>query len=75
MIDKLPQPILVKGIRSFLEHAGFYRRFIKDFSKISKPLCMLLEHDRPFNFDEDCLKAFAGLNRAIVTAPIVIMSD
>ena len=42
-IEKLPPPTLVKGVRSFLGHAGFYRRFIKDFSKISKPLSKLLE--------------------------------
>ena len=53
VIDKLPPPISVKGIRSILGHVGFYRRFIKDFSKITKPLCMLLEHDKPFNFYED----------------------
>ena len=57
VIDKLPPPISVKGIRSFMGHARFYRRFIKDFSKIAKHLCMLLEHDRPFNFDEDCFKS------------------
>ena len=45
VIENLPPPISVKGIRSFLGHAGFYRRFIKDFSKISKPLCNLLEKD------------------------------
>ena len=39
VIDKLPPPTSVKGIRSFLRHAGFYRRFIKDFSKVAKPLC------------------------------------
>ena len=52
VIDKLVPPISVKGIRSFLRHVRFYRKLIKDFSKIPKPLYMLLEHDRPFNFDE-----------------------
>ena len=47
VIDKLPPPTSVKGIRSFLGHAEFYRRFIKDFSKIAKPLCMLLEDEDP----------------------------
>ena len=42
-IEKLPYPRDIKGIRSFLRHAGFYRRFIKDFSKISKPLTNLLQ--------------------------------
>ena len=41
-IEKLPPPSSVKGIRSFLGHIGFYRRFIKDFSKIAKPLSNLL---------------------------------
>ena len=44
-IEKLPPPTNVKGIRSFLGHAGFYQRFIKDFLKIVKPLCNLLEKD------------------------------
>ena len=73
MIDKLLPPTSVKGIRSFLGHAGFYRRFISNFSKIAKPLYMLLEHDRPFQFDEECLKAFIEL--ALITAPIVIILD
>ena len=38
VIENLPPPVNIKGIKSFLGHAGFYRRFIKDFSKISKPL-------------------------------------
>ena len=41
-IEKLPPPSSVKGIRSFLGHTGFYRRFIKDFSWIAKPLSILL---------------------------------
>ena len=44
-IEKMPCPKDIKGIRSFLGHAGFYRRFIKDFSKISRPLTDLLQKD------------------------------
>ena len=66
VINKLPPPTLVNGIRSFLGHVGFYKRFIKDFSKIAKPLCMLLEHDRPFNFNENCLNVFIELKKALV---------
>ena len=51
VIKTLLPPTIVKGIRSFLERAGFYRRFIKDFSKISKPLCRPLEKDAKFDFD------------------------
>ncbi|CAL0329822.1 unnamed protein product [Lupinus luteus] len=58
VIEKLPPPTNIKGIRSFLGHAGFYRRFIKDFSKIAKPLCNLLLKESPFNFDNSCLEAF-----------------
>ena len=43
VIKRLPPPFSVKGVRSFLGHAGFYRIFIKDFSKIAHPLCKLLE--------------------------------
>jgi len=50
VIDKLPPPTNVKGVRSFLGHVGFYRRFIKDFSKITQPLTKLLEKDAPFDF-------------------------
>ena len=55
VIEKLPPPANVKAIRSFLGHAGFYRRFIKDFSKIAKPLSNLLAADTPFVFDTKCL--------------------
>ena len=57
-IKTLMSPTTMKGIRSFLGHAGFYRRFIKDFSKISRPLCRLLEKDANFDFDESCRSAF-----------------
>nr|GFA86610.1 reverse transcriptase domain-containing protein [Tanacetum cinerariifolium] len=58
VIAKLTHPITVKGIRSFLGHVGFYRRFIQDFSKISRPMTRLLEKNTPFIFSEDCIKAF-----------------
>nr|GFA56831.1 reverse transcriptase domain-containing protein [Tanacetum cinerariifolium] len=58
VITKLPHPTTVKGVQSFLDHVGFYRRFIKDFSKISRPMTHLFEKDTPFIFSEDCIKAF-----------------
>ncbi|KAK2359233.1 hypothetical protein QL285_084625 [Trifolium repens] len=75
VIEKLPPPVNVKGIRSFLGHAGFYRRFIKDFSKIAKPLSNLLNKDKSFNFDHDCLTAFNDLKERLTTAPIIIAPD
>ena len=65
VIEKLPPPMNVKGIRSFLEYVGFYRRFIKDFSKITKPLSNLLRRDFVFKCDEgsdgdDAAEGFPG---------------
>ena len=57
VIEQLPPPMNVKGIHSFLGHAGFYKRFIKDFSQISRPLMNLLAKDVPFEFIDECLKA------------------
>nr|GEV86571.1 reverse transcriptase domain-containing protein [Tanacetum cinerariifolium] len=57
VIAKLPHPTTVKGIRSFLGHAGFYRRFIQDFSKIARPMTHLLEKDTLF-FSKVCVEAF-----------------
>lgn len=74
-IEKLPPPTSVMGIRSFLGHAGFYRRFIKDFSKITKPLCSLLEKDSIFKFDEDCKLAFELLKKKLTTAPVIVAPD
>ena len=74
-IKTLMPPIIVKGIRSFLGHAGFYRRFIRDFSKISKPLCRLLEKDANFDFDESCRSAFEEIKSKLVTTPIMLTPD
>jgi hypothetical protein len=65
----------VKSLRSFLGHAGFYRRFIKDFSKITKPLTHLLQKDVPFDFDKKCLAAFRTLKSVLVSAPIIQPPD
>ncbi|GJX61445.1 reverse transcriptase domain-containing protein [Tanacetum coccineum] len=72
VIAKLPHPTTVKGIRSFLGHAGFYRRFIKDFSKISRPMTHLLEKSTPFIFSEECIQAFQTLKKKLTKAPILI---
>ena len=71
MISKLPSPTNVKIVRQFLGHAGFYRRFIKDFSKIVKPLYKLLEKDAKFLWDEDCKRSFHELKAYLTTTPIV----
>ncbi|GJR95357.1 reverse transcriptase domain-containing protein [Tanacetum coccineum] len=65
-------PTDIKGIRSFLGHAGFYRRFIKDFSKIARPLTKLLEKDTPFEFDDACHNAFKLLKEKLTCAPVII---
>ena len=75
VIEKLPPPSSIKGVCSFLGHVGFYRRFIKDFSKIAKLLTSLLIKVVPFNFDQYCLDAFCKLKEALVSAPIIQTPD
>ena len=75
IIKTLLPPSTVKGIRSFLGHAGFYRRFIRDFSKIVRPLCRLLEKDAKFNFDESCQYSFDEIKSRLVEAPIMAKLD
>jgi hypothetical protein len=70
-VEQLPPPTDVKSLRSILGHAGFYRRFIKDFSKINKFLTELLQKDVAFDFDEKCWAAFGTLKSALVRAPII----
>nr|GFB11449.1 reverse transcriptase domain-containing protein [Tanacetum cinerariifolium] len=72
VISKLPHPTTVKGIRSFLGHAGFYRRFIKDFLKISRPMTHLLEKNSPFIFSNECIQAFRTLKDKLTKASILI---
>jgi hypothetical protein len=74
-VEQLPPPTDVKSSRSFLGHAGFYRRFIKDISKITKPLTQLLQKDVAFDFDEKCFAAFWTLKSALMSAPIIQPPD
>jgi hypothetical protein len=54
VIEQLPPPVNIRGIRSFLGHAGFYRQIIKDFSQIARPLTSPLAKDAPFEFTDEC---------------------
>ena len=74
-VEKLPPPTDIKSLRSFLGHAGFYRRFIRDFSKIAKPLNQLLQKDVPFIFTEECEIAFKKIKELLISAPIIQPPD
>jgi len=71
VMDKLPVPKCVRDIRSFLGHARFYRRFIKDFSKIARPLTNLLTKDVPFNFDDERFCSWERLKEEPIFVPII----
>jgi hypothetical protein len=75
MVEKLLPPTNIKLLRSILGHAGFYRRFIKDFSMITKPLTRLLQKDVEYDFDEECLHAFQTLKQSVISAPIMQPPD
>nr|GEW85477.1 DNA-directed DNA polymerase [Tanacetum cinerariifolium] len=75
VIAKLPHPTIVKGVRSFLGHAGFYRHFIQDFFQIARPMTHLLEKETPFVFSKDCVNAFETLKKKLTEAPILVMLD
>jgi len=75
VIKCLPPPTCVKRVQSFLGHAGFYRCFIKDFSKALKPLTLLLAKDTPFIFSNKCLEAFYRITEALITTPIIQPPD
>ncbi|RDX79855.1 Retrovirus-related Pol polyprotein, partial [Mucuna pruriens] len=75
IITSLPNPTSVREVRSFLGHAGFYRRFIKDFSKLALPMSKLLQKDVSFNFDQPCIEAFQELKNKLTSAPILQAPD
>ena len=74
-IEKLPPPTLVMGVHSFLGHDSFYRRFIREFSKLSSPLSTLLIHGIPFDVDDTSVKAFATQKEKLIPAPIISTPD
>ena len=71
LISILPPPSNVKEICSFLGHAGFYRRFIQDFSKITRPLCKLLVKETLFVIDKECMQAFGALKKIQTFTPVI----
>nr|GEV62584.1 reverse transcriptase domain-containing protein [Tanacetum cinerariifolium] len=75
VIAKLPHPTTVKGVRSFLGHAGFYRRFIQDFSKIARPMTHLLEKETHFVFSKECVDTFNTLKKKLTEAPVLVVPD
>nr|GEV98255.1 reverse transcriptase domain-containing protein [Tanacetum cinerariifolium] len=75
VIAKLPHLTTVKGVRSFLGRADFYRRFIQDFSKIARPMTHLLEKETPFVFSKDCIDAFETLKTKLTEALILVVPD
>ena len=75
LIKTLIPPTTVKRIRSFLSHARFCRRFIHDFSKISRPLCRLLEKDAKFEFDGACISAFEEIKVKLVIHGYTILEQ
>ncbi|GJV87698.1 reverse transcriptase domain-containing protein, partial [Tanacetum coccineum] len=75
VIAKLPHPTSIKGIRSFLGHARFYRRFIQDFSKIVRPMTHLLEKDTSFIFSKEYIESFNILKKKLTEALILVALD
>jgi len=74
-IENLPPTTSVKAVRSFLRHFDFYRRFIKDFLKIAKPLTHLLVKEVLFEFNEECLSTFLRLKEALILALVMQALD
>ncbi|RDX94229.1 Retrovirus-related Pol polyprotein from transposon opus, partial [Mucuna pruriens] len=71
IITSIPNPTSVREVCSFLGHAGFYRRFIKNFNKLALPLSRLLQKDVDSNFDQPCIEAFQELKNKLTSAPIL----
>jgi hypothetical protein len=68
-------PTNASEIRCFLGLAGYYRRFIKHFSKIAKPMTRLLEKNKDFDWTEECQVSFEELRKRLTSAPVLILPD
>nr|AAN04909.1 Putative polyprotein [Oryza sativa Japonica Group] len=69
------QPKTVTQVRSFLGLAGYYRRFIENFSKIARPMTQLLKKEEKFVWSPQCEKAFQTLKEKLVSSPVLILPD
>jgi hypothetical protein len=67
--------INVSEIQSFLGLAGYYRRFIKDFSKIAKPMMKLLEKNKAFEWTAECQACFQELKKRLTSTPLLVLPD
>nr|ABA95128.1 retrotransposon protein, putative, Ty3-gypsy subclass [Oryza sativa Japonica Group] len=74
-VTKWTPPKTVSQIRSFLGLAGYYRRFIENFSKIAKPMTQLLKKDEKFKWSAECNQSFEELKKKLVSAPVLILPD
>jgi hypothetical protein len=71
VIRKWKHPTTVKGVQSFLGFCNFYRRFIRNYSRIAAPLTQLTKKDHVFNFNADCVRAFEELQKTLTNAPLL----
>ncbi|KAL4011234.1 hypothetical protein IC575_028286 [Cucumis melo] len=69
------RPSTVSEIRSFLGLAGYYRRFVEDFSRIASPLTQLTKKGTPFVWSPACERSFEELKQKLVTAPVLTVPD
>jgi hypothetical protein len=74
-VDKYPAPKCLREVRSFLGLAGYYRKFIKDYSKKAKPLTNLTQKERPFEWTNDQQEAFEELKKSLTSQPVLKYPD
>jgi hypothetical protein len=68
-------PTTASEIHSFLGLVGYYHRFIKDFSKIAKPMMKLLERNKAFEWTMECQASFKELRKRLTSTPVLVLPD